>query len=45
LAKLVDEATLARVKFLMDGRRYRPRPGDAAPLDDAPPVGPRSPGV
>jgi ribonuclease Z len=36
LAKLVDEATLARVKFLMDGRHYRPRRGGADPPDDTP---------
>jgi hypothetical protein len=29
LAKMVDQATMARVTFLMDGRRYRPRRGNA----------------
>jgi ribonuclease Z len=38
LAKLVDEATLARVKFLMDGRRYRPQRGETAPTNGPPPV-------
>lgn len=36
LAKLVDEATMARVKFLMDGHRYRPRPGEGLPEGEAP---------
>ena len=31
LARLVDESTLSRVRFLMDGHRYRPRPGEALP--------------
>ncbi|MEE8385400.1 MAG: MBL fold metallo-hydrolase [Dehalococcoidia bacterium] len=30
LAKMTNEATMARVTFLMDGRRYRPRQGNAA---------------
>ena len=36
LAKLVDEATLARVKFLMDGRHYRPHRGGGDLPDDTP---------
>lgn len=42
LARLVDEATLARVKFLMDGRRYRPRRDDRPLPEDTPMRGGRA---
>ncbi len=43
LHRLVDEGTLARVKFLMDGRRYRPRRGLPGPPEDTPMRGGRTP--
>lgn len=42
LAKMVDEATLARVTFLMDGRRYRPRRGQRGMPEDTPMRGGRT---
>lgn len=42
LSKMVDAATLARVKFLMDGRRYRPRRGQGGPPENTPMRGGRT---